>query len=297
MAAKIYITGATGRLGSAVLQRIDAIPLVRKPSGLRNEIVTDFSDLKILKDAKTIIHIAGSVNTLEKKDLWDANVELTRKIVDAAPDEAKIIFAGSISVYGIKIRNSADENTPPNPYTYYGKSKYMAEEIVRSHKNHVILRIGTIYGPQFEIFFHVIRAIENGKMKVIGDGNNRIPFVHVDDVAKVFVNALKKGKGTYVVAGDPLTQNQIMEIACKELGVKKPKHIAFGVAMFLAGLGELRYRLTGKKPAITKQAIAVLGADRCFDCSKAKKELGFSPRPLDNGIAAMIMEYRKRKKG
>ena len=45
MPNKVYITGATGRLGSAVLARLpDAIPLVRKPSGLKNEIVTKLSE-------------------------------------------------------------------------------------------------------------------------------------------------------------------------------------------------------------------------------------------------------------
>ena len=64
---KVYITGANGRIGSAVLARLgDAIPLVRHASGLKNEIVTDFSEdglREILKDATAIVHLAGSVMT------------------------------------------------------------------------------------------------------------------------------------------------------------------------------------------------------------------------------------------
>jgi len=91
MAAKIYITGASGRLGNAVFQKIKAVPLVRKASGLENEIIIEFADLeKTLADADVIIHIAGKIS-YDMKELEASNVELTRKIVDAAPDNARII--------------------------------------------------------------------------------------------------------------------------------------------------------------------------------------------------------------
>lgn len=299
MPGEVYITGATGRLGGAVLERTGGIPLVRKPSRLKNCIVTDFSidELKrILADASCVIHIAGSVDTLDRGKLQEANVELTRRIVDTAPAGCRIVFSGSVSVYGkTPVELPVDERTPANPDSAYARSKYMAEKIVASHPNHVILRIGTIYGPQFEDYNRVLGMIVKGRMRIIGDGSNRIPFVHVDDVADAVAAAVTKGNGVYVIASDPLTQREIYTLAAKELGVPAPtRTIRREAALVMASLGEWGYRLGGKKPTLTGEHVSVLAYDRVFDCSRARKDLGFAPRPLADGIKAMVKDYKSR---
>lgn len=293
--SKIYITGATGRLGSVVFAKLDnnAIPLVLAPSGLKNEIVTDFSEKqlkKILKDAKTIVHIAGSVDTYDRKKLLEGNVELTRRIVNAAPKDSRIIFASSISVYGKQLaKKPANEETKINPDSDYAQTKYDAEKLVASQPNHVILRIGTVYGSQFLDYQKILMKIKNGKMKKMGNGTNRIPFVHVDDVAEVFRNSLEKGQGIYVIAGESLSQNEVYMIAANALKVKPPtEQISIETAMFFASLGEFWYKISGKKPSLSKEHIAVLAYDRIFDCNKAKRELGFDPKRLEDGIKKIV---------
>ncbi|MEW6748569.1 MAG: NAD-dependent epimerase/dehydratase family protein [Candidatus Micrarchaeota archaeon] len=300
MASKIYITGATGRLGRAVLERIDATALVRKPSGLKRGVVTDFSvgQLKsILKDADVIIHLAGSVDTWDARKLREGNVELTRRILEAAPERCRIVFASSISVYGKELKETpADEDTAAKPDSAYSRTKYEAERMVASRPDHVILRIGTLYGPRFEDYFRILSMIELGKMKMIGDGKNHIPFVHVDDVAGAVRAAIGKGDGTYVLAGEPLGQEEVLSIAARELGVPAPaKSVSRGIAMAMTALGEKWCLLIGKKPKMTVEHVAVLSYDRVFDCSKAAAELGFSSRPLEKGISEMVKAYKSRK--
>ncbi|MFN7991935.1 MAG: NAD-dependent epimerase/dehydratase family protein [Candidatus Micrarchaeia archaeon] len=298
MANKVFMSGAGGRLGRAVFQRTGAVPLVRRPSGLSGEIVTDFSagQLKgILKDARIFIHAAGSVDTLDKKGLWESNLALTRRIVAALPKGCRLIFASSISVYGKLLAEvPADEGTPVNPDSEYARSKYESERAVSALPDHVILRIGTIYGPEFQDYFRIFRRLEQGRMKIIGDGQNRIPFVHVEDVAEAFRNALERGSGVYVIAGDPLTQKRIYEIASRELGVDPPSGtVERRSAVLLAAFGEILHRFGGKRPPLTREHVAVLAYDRAFDCSKARKELGFSPRPLEKGIREMVSDYKR----
>jgi nucleoside-diphosphate-sugar epimerase len=299
MPGKVYLTGASGRLGSAVLSKIDAIPLVRRPSGLKGEVVTDFSidQLRgILGDARAVIHLAGSLDTLEGKKLHESNVGLTWRIVNAIPDSCKIVFSSSISVYGKKLaKKPADEETKTNPDSDYSRTKLQAEGVVRKHPLHVILRIGTIYGPQFADYFMIFDRIKAGKMRIIGTGENRIPFVHADDVAAVIAAAAEKGQGTYVVAGEPLKQKEIFAIAAKELGAEPPKKkIPLPVASLAAGIFAMLARLAHKKPKMTPEHVAVLGNDRIFDCKKAKNELGFAPRLLEQGIKEMALEYKNR---
>ena len=133
MKGRIYLTGATGRVGRAVLNAIpDAVPLVRHPAGLENERVVDFSNedelKKTLGDASVLVHIAGSVKTYDKRELWKSNFELTKRLVEALPEDARIVFASTVAVYGKKpVDVPADENTPVNPDSEYAKSKYEAE--------------------------------------------------------------------------------------------------------------------------------------------------------------------------
>jgi len=294
----VYLIGASGKLGRAILAKTGAVPVVRRGHGLKGEAVTDYSPenlKKTLAGASVIIIAAGSTDTLDRKKMREANVDLAKKVVDAAPATSRIIFAGSVSVYGkTPERLPADEQTPARPDSDYAKSKYEAERIVAGFPNHVIFRIGTLYGPQFEDYNRVLSMIERGKMRIVGDGKNRVPFVHVDDVADAFRKALAKGSGVYVLAGEPLTQAEILSIASSELSVEAPKkRVPRAIAMFAAALSEIGYRFGGKRPKLTREHVAVLGYDRAFDCARAKAELGFSPRPLENGIRETVREYKK----
>ncbi|MBI5046350.1 NAD(P)-dependent oxidoreductase [Candidatus Micrarchaeota archaeon] len=316
---RIYLTGATGRLGGAVFAKLpQAIPIVRKSSEskakMKNEIVSDFSVeslTKIFKDADVVIHLAGSVDTLNPANLREVNVELTDRIVASTPSKSKIIFASSISVYGKRLAElPANEETKTNPDSDYSRSKYEAEQIVQKHQNHVILRIGTVYGSQFKEYFKIFEMIEKGKMKLIGDGSNHIPFVHVDDVADAICAVADIGiggsakSGTYVVAGEALTQKKIIGFAAKSLEIdktikqtKNDKYdfgsVSFSFALFATGIRELLSKFGGKRPTLTTEHILVLGSDRVFDCKKAKKELGFSPRSIAQGITELVTIYKK----
>ncbi len=295
---KIYMTGATGRIGRDVFAKVDAIPLVRRKSGLKNEIVTDFSlsSLRtILEDADMVIHFAGCLNTWDAKAMKEANVSLTWRIADATPDDCKIILAGSITVYGKKLKKlPVTEATPANPDSDYSRTKYEAEKIVARKKNHCILRLGVVYGPQFEDYFRVIEMIEKGRMVVFGKGDNQVSFVHTDDIAAVFPKVLEK-EGIYTLSGPSATQSGIYKYAADALGVSPPKtHIPIWVGMLLGMAWEIGARL-GRKPTLTREHVGILSANRSFDYSKAQKELGFNPRPIKEGIEEMVKEYKGRK--
>ncbi len=295
----IYITGAAGKLGRYVYKLVsekhDVGAVVRKPSGLKNEIVSDFSveSLKeIFADATTVIHLAGIV-TYDKRLLKESNVELTRRVVAATPKKAKIIYSSSISVYGKKVlEKPVDEQTPVNPDSGYSRSKYEGEKIVSAHPHSVILRLGAIYGP-FDDYKLVLDRIKNGKMFVIGNGRNLIPFVSAEDAARVILSSINK-RGLYNIVADQLTQDEIYRIAADELGVEPPsRHVSFFVADKTAWLKEKLSGITGRKPKMTREHIAMLYYDRPFDCSKAKKELGFSPTDTREGIRKVVRELQK----
>ncbi|WP_457550609.1 NAD-dependent epimerase/dehydratase family protein [Archaeoglobus sp.] len=286
----IYVTGANGRIGRVVLKRVNGIAVVRRSCGLPNKIVTSYEveELrKVFKDAKAVLHIAGSVKFNDKRSLWKGNVELTEKVVNALPNNAKIIFASSIAVYGSNPPYMANEKTPTNPDNYYAKTKALAEEIVSSHRNHVILRIGTVYGPHFKEYVKMITLISRGLVPIVGGGKNRIPFVHVEDVAECFLNALRKDvRGIYIVCGRSERQRDIMLFTAKLLRrrffiLKIPKSLAKALA----------------RPLGLEEHVKVLTSDRVFDTRRAMKDLSFNPREIWDGIKEVVNYWRRLNEG
>lgn len=302
MKKKIILIGATGNLGAEIYRQLkrkeseeknlEVVPLVRRSAGLENERVCDFSDAALrenLKDAAVIINAAGSVKTYDKKEMEAANVELVKKIVSAAPKKAKIIHASSISVYGKKLaKKPADEQTPIMPDSDYARTKYEAEKILAQHANTVILRIGTIYSPARD-YAIIVKKIAEGKMAVIGDGNNTIPFVHLEDAADAFIRAMDAKPGVYNIVGDKITQNEAYKIVAEELGASPPKkHVSFFVANLAAMIEEKISALTGRQPKITREHVAILYYDRPFDTSRAREGFGFKPRKNADGIREVV---------
>ncbi len=268
-----YIVGANGKLGRTLLKYVKGIPLVRRRCNLKGERIVDFRNL-FLEDATKIYHVAGSLTNPH------ANIEITEAVIDAVPEECKIIYASSVSVYGKKLKEPANESTPVAPDSAYAQSKLECEKMLLKRGNCAILRLGPLYGEEFEDFFKFLALIEKGKAFIVGDGSNKVPFTAAEDVCKVFKKA---ESGLYVLAGDPLTQKEIIEYAAHLLNAPKPKHLPYLVALLLA-----------KTKGWSKEHIDVLYHDRVFDCSKAKRELGFRPIPLKKGIEKMVKKYKER---
>ncbi len=291
---KICLTGGTGKLGQEVLQLIpNAIPLVRKPLGHRNEQIVDFSNFaslkKALSDCDVLIHLAGSMEFYDEKGLYEGNVLLTKNLLSALPKNSQVVYASSVSVYGKELGGKADEDTPANPDSAYARTKYEAERMVMLRPNSVALRIGPIYGPQYSDYSKFLRMIKKGKMVIFGDGKNIVSFAHVSDVAKAVRNAVNAKAGIYVVSGPGKAQEKIYATAAQEMGVAAPKiKIPLKIALVVARAEEMLAKIMGKKPLITREHVNILGRSRVFDFSKAKKYLGFRPRTLEKGIKEMV---------
>ncbi|MFA5077198.1 MAG: NAD-dependent epimerase/dehydratase family protein [Candidatus Micrarchaeia archaeon] len=289
---RIMITGASGKLGQEVsLLLPEATALVRKPTGTQfpKELAVDFENSESLRsalsDCDVLIHLAGSMNFQSRKELYESNVLLTKRILSALPKKTKVVYASSISVYGKDLLGRTDESTVPNPDTPYAKTKHEAEKMVMGRSNSISLRIGTMYGPQYEDYARILKMVKKGRMFVIGEGINPVSFVHVEDVAKAVAASISAKPGVYVLAGESVPQERIYEIAAKILRVPPPKRrIPLSLALLFAKLEEMRASLSGRKPIITPEHVNILAKPRLFNCSKAKKELGFEPRPLEEGI-------------
>ena len=161
----VFVSGATGRVGGtlarALIARGEHVRTLSLPDdpNLRStreagiECVTgnlaDFDDVRrAVGDAATIFHMAAVISFQPgaRQLLWDVNVQGTHNVLRsaaalAADRPVRLIFASSDQVYPTRFARyrPTDELHPREPYTFYGLSKVLGEEMVkfygRSEKN------------------------------------------------------------------------------------------------------------------------------------------------------------------
>ena len=193
---KYLVTGGAGRLGSRLVQELSHRGLIVKAFDLPNanwDSIKNLYNVELIKgnlldleslsrcsdDVDVIFHLAAFLppNSEVNKDLtFKVNVDGTRNIVNIANANALVVFASSISIYGITANDSPpiDETRPQQSHNCYSASKILAEQVVRtSGKSHVILRIAPIAVADLLELPDVIpyRA------------DQRVELIYVDDVA------------------------------------------------------------------------------------------------------------------
>jgi UDP-glucose 4-epimerase len=215
--------------------------------------------------------------------------------------------ASSISIYGEYKGQTVNEEFEPRTESPYGKSKLAAEEEVRAHRRGVptaLLRFGMIYGPGFEQgYFDVFHFLEKGKMRIFGNGQNRVPLLHVDDAVRAVLLALDAHLVSCheynIVGGDMPTQAELMEMAAKALRVPAPiHHSSLLFVQSASAVGSLLSALGMQDPLpFDAENIRQLTLDRAYSAARARDELGFEAKvKLAAGIKQMVGEYRKKTK-
>lgn len=309
----VLITGASGRIGkhlvNALLKEGENVRVFIKNKTVEAENVEvffgDILNIESLKKAvdgvDVIYHLAAVVDYLAPQDLmYKVNVLGTRNLLEVSKGK-KIIYLSTTAVMGKKLKEMpASEKIFCRPSDYYGKTKLEAEKLVRENGG-IILRSADVYGPGFEEgYFFVFSALEKENMPVFGDGKNIIQYIHVNDLVQALLLAKEKGKSgeTYIVAGkDFKTQKELYELICKQLGVSfSEKHVSPTIAKSVLFFRNIGTKIRGERPNLITEYINKLTANRLFDISKAKTELGFEPRiDYETGISEMIEEYKKSK--
>jgi nucleoside-diphosphate-sugar epimerase len=164
-----------------------------------------------------------------------------------------------------------------------------------------IVRPGWIYGPRDTASFaRVARMIDQGRMRLIGSGDNHLPLIHASDVVDGLLLACAAEQaegGSYLLVNDqPVTQRDFLGVIASALGVPAPtRRIPYVLAMVLGGSCEHLGRLARRRqpPPVMRYGLQLLGGDNRFVITRARTELGFSPQiGLSEGIASSIAWYR-----
>ena len=254
---KILVTGGAGYIGTELLKDLDANPLVKElvvydnlgtgnsnfflngQHGKLGKVEFVFGELldsrklrKCLEGVDVVVHLAARVTTpfantdphyFEQTNHW-GTAELVYAIEES--DVKKFIYTSSASVYG-STKELLNEETIPNPRTFYGISKLRGEEHVArlfEKLDTYIIRCANVYGYNRSMRFDAVinrfmfDANFNHRISVHGKGTQHRAFVHVRLVARVLSELIEKQVpgGTYNLVDRNL---QILDIvdALKEL--------------------------------------------------------------------------------
>ncbi len=260
---------------------------------------------KACKECDCVVHLAALVDyNAPRKNVFAVNVNGTKRVLDAAKRAGakRFVFASSTSVYRSPCYLPVDEKHPVAPANAYGQSKAEAEKLVRaSGIPYVILRFALVYGPGFEEGFRfVAEQIKEGKMVLIGSGENRIAFVHASDAAQALLLAIERREAVnrdFIIASDEsITQEQALRAIADALGVKPPdKRVFKELAYAGAHFSQLKRRVGLGSGSLSPENVGTLAEDRWYDVTKARTVLGFEARvKFEDGLNEFLSSLEKK---
>lgn len=157
---------------------------------------------KLVRDKDIIIPLAALVGAplcdRDKIGAETTNRGAIQTLAEVLSKEQRIIIPTTNSGYGVGQKGIyCTEETPLTPISFYGKTKVDAEKIVLGRGNGISLRLATVFGmsPRMRIDLLVndftYRAVKD-RFIVIFEGHFKRNYIHVRDVARVFIHAIEK---------------------------------------------------------------------------------------------------------
>ncbi len=300
--SRILVTGAFGYLGLAVIRALAPRGVVALGHAPRNpaaravipqgvEVLEgDLLDVGRLLEGRTIdrvVHLAGGGGpakiVAEPAAAIRNNVRATTELAAVAKARGvkRLLFASTIAVYGTNRDHGRPyaESDEPMPDDPYGVIKEAAEHAWVALAGGTSLRIANIYGAGAGVDLGLQGAVErfaraaatSGELSIFGTGDQRIDYVHVDDVARAFALALDVNDTLPPVinigGGNPIRIGELAERS------------------FAAG------RNAGRSPTLVSKPPppGKSWPDRSLDITLASHALGWAPQiSYDAGIAELV---------
>jgi dihydroflavonol-4-reductase len=318
---KVFLTGATGFVGSHVAQvyaeaGAQLRVLTRSSSnvaaleGLDAEVVVgDLRDAASLRSAiegcEAVVHVAADYRlwVRDPKAMYAANVDGTRELLRLAREAGvrRVVYTSSVATMGFKRDGTiVNEDTPvsvADMIGHYKRSKFLGEQeairAARAGQEVMILNPTTPIGtadrkptPTGQIIVDFL----NRKFPAYVDTG--LNLVDVGEVARMHMVALERGRPgeRYILGGENLTLKQILDRMSSITGLPSPTmKVPHAVAMAFAFFDEnITGRLRGKEPRATVEAVR-MGKKMMFATSaKAERELGFKVLPVYAALRTAI---------
>jgi dihydroflavonol-4-reductase len=318
------VTGASGFVGSAVARALVArglhVRVLMRASashvniaGVHCEPVTgdmrdDASMTAAMKGARYLFHVAADYRLwardpgeIERNNFLGASATMGAALKCGVE---RVVYTSSVAALkpGESAVDETSRHTPQSVIGAYKRSKLVAErEVERLIQTEKLPAV--IVAPSTPIGPRDIKPTPTGRV-IVEAATGRMPafvdtglnLVHVDDVAQGHLAALDKGRigENYILGGtDVALETMLADIALfsgrRAPTIKLPR----GPLFPLAWGAELVARITGKEPFLTADALRMSRYRMFFSSEKARRELGYSARPYQEGLKDALTWFRE----
>ncbi|MFI5358394.1 MAG: NAD-dependent epimerase/dehydratase family protein [Opitutales bacterium] len=331
----ILVTGGTGFLGRRLVTRLLAegrsvTVLGRTPApeleaqGVRF-IRASLDDTTAVRAAcagvETVFHTAAKVGVWGRHDdFFRVNVLGTRALLEGcrAHGVPRLVYTSTPSVvYNGQALAGADESLPlttrcPCPYPL---TKTIAEHEVLAANTAtlrtVALRPHLIWGVgDPHLVPRILARARAGRLRIIGDGRNRVDLTHIDNAADAHLlaeqalipaNSPAAGRAYFITNGEPVVLWDWINQLLRALGEPPvTRKISLGAALLIGAVCEAAWSIlpVPGEPPMTRFVAAELAKDHWFDISAARRDLGYTPRvSMAAGNAELVACYQRADRG
>jgi nucleoside-diphosphate-sugar epimerase len=323
---RIFLTGATGFIGSFVAQQLveqnlDVSCLVRESSNRRwlEGLPVDFhvgslmqpeTYETVLMQSDYVIHLAGVTKAFDPAEFFRGNVDTTRNLLNSIlklqrPVKRFLLVSSQAAVGASPSTEPIDESYPCNPLTTYGKSKYESEQIAAAYQDKVpvtIVRPPVVYGPRDKDVLNLFKSIKMGLNLMVGRNDQFVSIVYVKDLATGIVQAAFSDKSigkTYFICEE--TAYYWTKVADLIAGLMDKKYMTIRlplpVARMIAFFMEMSAKVTHQNTILNREKmLEIKESFWVISPEKAQEDFGYSTRfPLPRGIENTLDWYYENR--
>jgi len=317
---RIFLTGGTGYIGRALARRLVAAghevrALVRATSNAEplkqlgiatftGDVADRISMREGMSGADWVIHAAADLDlTGPPERMRQANLEGSENVASLAYKlgVGRFLSVSSMAYWGGSPSDGSvvgEEAPVQTPFpTLYSATKHSGELAIQEWARKG-LRVNTVfpslvYGPpgKKEGANSILRGFLKGRFSVLVGADRKTAWIYLDDLVEGMLKVLAKappGRG-YLMTGDVTALRSLVDRVCALGGVKAPRlNLPVGAARLGLALSSPVYKLRGFRPPFSAEQLNSLGRHWAFDDARARTELDWHPRGLDEGLPPTV---------
>jgi len=307
---KYFVTGATGFVGNRLTHQLreaghEVHASVRNPEKandlaalgvklFKGDVTDKESMWAAMQGVDGVYHVAGwyKIGTHDKSDGEKVNIQGTRNVLELMQELniPKGVYTSTCAVNSNTKGKVVDEtyHFTGKHISEYDRTKAAAHEIAKEFIANglplVIVMPGLIYGPgdTSTLRDNIIDFLKGQLPMLPADAG--FCWAHVDDIVQGHMLAMEKGKPgeSYIITGERQTFAEAFKLASQVTGKRMPMIAPAWVFGALSTL--VRPFDKWLPPTYTSEGLRVIaGVTYMGDYSKAKRELGYNPRPFREG--------------
>jgi nucleoside-diphosphate-sugar epimerase len=319
---RIFVTGGTGYIGAALCRRLatdghDIRALVR-PASRRQELEAlgatcfegDITDRVSMREGMSgcdwVVHAAAELDFgAPAERIEGANVGGSENVASLAwkLGVGRVLAVSSIAAFGGSAPDGApstEESPPmlPMPSAYSRTKRAGEDAFIRWQEKGLRLNVvypSLVYGPPSKKggVNSLLRGLLAGRLPALVGANRLATWVYLDDLIDGLARVIERSDpgARYLMTGEAATTAEVVGKVCQLGGVAPPRlRLSPLVAQPALQLARLLAALVGRELPFVPDQIASLARHWNFDDSKARRELGWTRRGLDEGLPPTV-EY------